>query len=311
MAIVEIKNLTKRFDKLTAVNNVSLEIRQKEIFGLLGPNGAGKSTLINILTGLLKADSGTVTIFGETAKGQMNDIKRRMGVIPQDLAIYDDLTARDNIKFFASLYGLKGKKLKNAVDKALEFTGLTESAKKMPKKFSGGMKRRLNIACGIAHQPELIIMDEPTVGIDPQSRNHIIESVKNLSKQGKTIIYTTHYMEEAEALCSRIGIIDHGKIIAKGSQTELKSLIQDKKRFLVWYDTKEAINTDDINKIPGVLNTELKTDHINIECSEEEMNIGSIVEYFNKKNIKIKNINSDDPDLELVFLSLTGRNLRD
>ncbi|WP_050607538.1 ABC transporter ATP-binding protein [Clostridium niameyense] len=224
--LVELKNLEKKYKDCKAVDINELNIKEGEIFGFLGPNGAGKTTTISILSGLYTKFSGDVKIFNKDIKKQSFDIKKQMGVVPQDLALVDDLTAYENVTFFAKLYGLKGEKLKSSVQETLEFVGLWDRKNDFLTKFSGGMKRRLNIACAIVHKPKLIIMDEPTVGIDPQSRNNILETVKKLNEQGSTIIYTSHYMEEIEAVCTDICIMDHGKIIARGNKEELKSLVK-------------------------------------------------------------------------------------
>ena len=228
--LVEVKNLVKRYKDVLAVDNVSLSIEEGEILGLLGPNGAGKTTTINAMIGLTKVDSGEILIFGKNFKDCELEIKRNLGVIPQDIAIFEDLTAYENLCYFGKLYGLKGSLLKERVEEALEFTGLLDRKKQYPKKFSNGMKRRLNIACALVHHPKLIIMDEPTVGIDPQSRNHIIQSIKKLNRMGSTIIYISHYMEEIEEICTRIVIMDHGRVIAKGTKEELKALMTSDER---------------------------------------------------------------------------------
>lgn len=224
--LVEIKNLTKSYKDFKAVDISSLNIKEGEIFGFLGPNGAGKTTTISILSGLYSKYNGDVKIFGKSIKNDPIFIKKNMGVVPQDLALIYDLTAEENVKFFGELYGLKGQKLKDAVQETLEFVGLWDRKKDFPPKFSGGMKRRLNIACAIVHKPKLIIFDEPTVGIDPQSRNNILETIKKLNEQGSTVIYTSHYMEEVEAICTDICIVDHGNIIARGNKEELKDLVK-------------------------------------------------------------------------------------
>ena len=218
MAIVEIKNLRKVFADMVAVDDLSLSVKEGEIHGILGPNGAGKSTTMNCMLGLLPIDGGTIKFSDGKS---IQKWKKHIGYVPQDLAIYPDLTPQENIEFFCALYGFKGAELKKQVDWALDFVGLTDVRNKKSKEFSGGMKRRLNMACGIAHKPELIIMDEPTVGIDPQSRNRILENVRDLNKQGATIIYTTHYMPEVEALCNEITIVDHGKVIAEGTKAQI------------------------------------------------------------------------------------------
>lgn len=219
MNILEVKEITKKFGDMTAVNGISFSVKKGEIFGLVGPNGAGKSTTINMITGLLVPDGGSITFDGGVS---FKKWRGNLGLVPQDLAIYPDLSARENVNFFAGLYGLKGAKLKERVDYALGAVGLLDQEKKHSEHFSGGMKRRLNIACAIAHEPKLIIMDEPTVGIDPQSRNYILEGIKALRGAGTTVIYTSHYMEEVEELCDRIMIVDHGNIIEGGTIEEIK-----------------------------------------------------------------------------------------
>ncbi|HEX2938220.1 MAG TPA: ATP-binding cassette domain-containing protein [Ruminiclostridium sp.] len=223
--ILRLDNVVKRYGQKTVVNSISMTVKKGEIFGLLGPNGAGKSTTINMICGLTPITDGKITVFDFDNSKDLNKIKPRLGLVPQELAMHYDLKAWENLELFGGLYGLKGEKLKAAIDKSLDFTGLKEFKNKFPKSFSGGMKRRLNIACSIIHEPELLIFDEPTVGIDPQSRNHILDSIRTLNKNGATVIYTSHYMEEVEALCSRIAIIDNGNLIAMGTKSELCSLI--------------------------------------------------------------------------------------
>lgn len=309
--IVRIENLIKGFGELIAVDNISLDIEEGEIYGLLGPNGAGKSTTINIMCGLLSLDKGKIEILGKDIKRDSQFIKKNIGVVPQDIAIYEDLTAFENVKFFASLYGLKGENLKERAMESLEFVGLSDRAKSFPKGFSGGMKRRLNIACAIAHRPKLIIMDEPTVGIDPQSRNHILQSVKKLNSMGCTIIYTTHYMEEVETICTKIGIIDHGKVIAEGTKEELKAIVTDKNSVEVTVKLIERVNGNEIKKINGVIDVVVDDNKIKISSHKEVNNLDKIIIYFTSNNIFIENIETKTPDLETVFLTLTGRKLRD
>jgi ABC-2 type transport system ATP-binding protein len=224
-AIVKLEGLTKKYDGKAVVDHVSLEIQKGEIFGLLGPNGAGKSTTMNMICSLVKPTSGRISLFGKDTQTDMREAKAKLGYIPQELAIHGNLKAWENAELFISLYGIKGKELKKAIDDSLEFVGLKEQRNVFSKNFSGGMKRRLNIACAIGHHPELLIFDEPTVGIDPQSRNFILEKIKYANEQGATIIYTSHYMEEIEAICSRIAIMDNGKIIAMGTKKELTELV--------------------------------------------------------------------------------------
>ncbi len=312
MTIVKMDQVTKKFGDVTAVDRVSLEIREGEIFGLLGPNGAGKSTAINMITGLLTIDKGSISILGSDVRRDKMTAKSYVGIVPQDIAIYEDLTSLENVKFFASLYGLRGKELEAAALEALEFTGLSEKKKEFPKSFSGGMKRRLNIACAIAHKPRLIIMDEPTVGIDPQSRNHILQSVKQLNKQGSTIIYTSHYMEEVEEICTRIAIMDHGKVIALGTCRELENMVNDKDVVVVTVsDPVSKVNEKSIREIPGVENVAVGENTIKITRAKEVTNLDRIIQYFIKNSFTIKSVESKTPDLETVFLSLTGRKLRD
>ena len=311
MKIVKIEGLVKKFGDLAAVDKINLTIEEGEIYGLLGPNGAGKSTTINIISGLLSANSGVVEILEKDIKKHSNFTKKNIGVVPQDIAIYEDLTAYENVKFFASLYGLKGEELKQRVNTALEFVGLSDRAKNFPKEFSGGMKRRLNIACAIAHRPKLIIMDEPTVGIDPQSRNHILQSVKKLNELGCTIIYTSHYMEEVEEICSRVGIIDHGKLIAEGTKEELQGIITDTNTVMITVDSIAKINEDKLKEIQGVVSIEIDENVVKVNSSKEVNNLDKIISYFTNNKIKIKNVESKTPDLETVFLTLTGRKLRD
>ncbi len=223
--ILRLEGVTKKYDQKTVVDYITLEVKQGEVFGLLGPNGAGKSTTINMICSMTKPTVGEITVFDYNTKKEMSKIKQNLGLVPQEIAIHGDLKAWENIELFAGLYGLKGKPLKKAIENALDFVGLTENRNGLAKTFSGGMKRRLNIACAIAHQPELMIFDEPTVAIDPQSRNFILEKIKAMNKIGTTIIYTSHYMEEVEALCDRIAIMDKGKIIALGTKEELISLV--------------------------------------------------------------------------------------
>lgn len=312
MAIVKMEQVIKKFGDVTAVDKVSLEIEEGEIFGLLGPNGAGKSTAINMITGLLTIDKGSISIYGKDVRKDKMTTKSYVGIVPQDIAIYEDLTSLENVKFFASLYGLRGKMLEEAALEALEFTGLSEKKNQFPKNFSGGMKRRLNIACAIAHKPKLIIMDEPTVGIDPQSRNHILQSVKKLNEMGSTIIYTSHYMEEVEEICTRIAIMDHGKVIALGTCSELENMINDRDVVVVTIsEPASKVDENIIREIPGVENVDIGENTVKITSAREVTNLDKIIQYFIENDLTIKSVESKTPDLETVFLSLTGRKLRD
>ncbi len=311
MDVVKVRKLVKRFGDITAVDNVDLDIKEGEIYGLLGPNGAGKTTIINILCSMVKRDGGDLRLFNKRVDKSIESIKGRIGVVPQNIAIYDDLTAIENVMFFASLYGLKGALLRERALEALEFVGLSEQEKNLPATFSGGMKRRLNIACAIAHHPDLIIMDEPTAGIDPQSRSHILKSVKKLNSMGSTIIYTTHYMEEAEHLCTRIGIIDHGKVIAEGTCEQLQSIVTDRKSIIVQTGIDEEINPEGLKNIKGVLDASVDDNRVTIECLKESNCISDVMAFFTRQKIMVSDIRMQGVNLETAFLSLTGRRLRD
>jgi ABC-2 type transport system ATP-binding protein len=310
--LLEINNLVKRYNNdFLAVDNVNLSIKEGEIFGLLGPNGAGKSTTINAVCGLTKIDSGEIKVFEKSYKENESYIKKNMGLVPQDIALFDTLTAYENATFFGKLYGLKGTELKKGVEAALNFTGLWDKRNEIPLKFSGGMKRRLNIACAIVHRPKLIIMDEPTVGIDPQSRNHILESVKELNKQGSTIIYTSHYMEEIEEICSNIVIMDQGKVIVKGSKEELKEMIAQDEKVSIDLASVNFTILDNIKKISGVKECTFQEKELKIISNKNSKNLSSIISVINDTNSEILSVNVEKPTLEGVFLTLTGRKLRD
>lgn len=311
MNVLELKNLTKKFADFIAVDNISLSIAEGEIFGFLGANGAGKSTTINMIAGLLRSNDGEINILGKNTMKNSRFAKMNIGVVPQDLAIYEDLTAYENVKFFAGLYGLRGSILHEQVIEALEFVGLSDKHKSHPKNFSGGMKRRLNIACAIAHRPKLIIMDEPTVGIDPQSRNYILTSVRKLNEMGCTIIYTSHYMEEVEEICSRIAIIDHGKIIAEGTKGQLKAIITDTKDIWIEIKSTETIDVNKIKEINGVKVVQFEENLIKINSETGVNNLNKIIQYLINSDIEISSMEEKEPNLETVFLTLTGRNLRD
>lgn len=309
--IVEIKNLVKRFNDNIAVDNVNISIKEGEIFGLLGPNGAGKTTTINTIIGLTKIDGGEIKIFDKNTKTHEMEIKAQIGIVPQDIALYEDMTAIENVTFFGRLYGLKDGLLKTRVEEALNFTGLWDKRREMVRKFSGGMKRRLNIACAIVHQPRLIIMDEPTVGIDPQSRNHILESVRKLNEAGSTIIYTSHYMEEVEELCTYITIMDHGKVIAKGTKDELKSLIAAEEKVTFELSSVNYTIIENIKGLSGVKDCTLDGRSMKVISQKNSKNLGKIIDSISSTECEILSLNIDKPTLEGVFLTLTGRTLRD
>jgi ABC-2 type transport system ATP-binding protein len=311
MNVIEIKNLVKKYEDNVAVDNINLNIEEGEIYGILGPNGAGKSTTISIICSLLHPTSGEVKVLGEDVRKNSLKVKKHLGLVPQSIAIYSDFTAYENVKFFGELYSLRGKELKESIENALEFTGLLEMKNKKAKEFSGGMLRRLNIACAIIHNPKVLIMDEPTVGIDAQSRNHIMQSVKNLNKKGVTIVYTTHYMEEAEALCSKIAIIDQGKIIVEGSKEELKDMVSDKRTLNIGLEDVYKIDIEILKNVEGVLDIAINEDNLIISSSKEVNNLDKIIKAVSDQGGKITDLGFKEITLETVFLSLTGKKLRD
>jgi len=309
MYILQIENLHKSYGEFNALKGLDLNIKKGEIYGLLGPNGAGKSTLIKCISGLEKFTSGKI-IFEEN-QTNINQYKKNIGLLPQDIALYLDFTARENVSFFCSLYGYSGKSLRKRVDKALEFVGLKQFENKKAKEFSGGMKRRLNMACAIAHSPSLIIMDEPTVGIDPQSRNHILNSVKKLNKEGSTIIYTSHYMEEVEELCSNISIMDNGKVIASGNKEYLKSNLVNNNVYTITLKNN-LYNIDKyIYNIHGVNDVVINNKEIKCYYSKNANILQKLINTISNHSGIIENIQNEVPTLENVFLTLTGKRLRD
>lgn len=311
MNMLEIKQVTKKFGDFIAVDHMSLTVAEGEIFGFLGANGAGKSTTIHMIAGLLCPNAGEIKILGKDIAKHRQFAKRQIGIVPQEIAIYENLTAYENVEFFAGLYGLRGAELRQRVEEALEFVGLSDKRKIYPKHFSGGMKRRLNIACALAHRPKLIIMDEPTVGIDPQSRNYILASVKKLNEMGCTIIYTSHYMEEVEEICTRIAIIDHGKIIAEGTKEQLEAIITDTKD--IWLEIRgmDRLNKQHLQDIPGVKAVQCEENMIKISSDISVNNLNEIVQCLINDGVEIRSLEDKSPNLETVFLALTGRNLRD
>jgi ABC-2 type transport system ATP-binding protein len=303
------KDVVKRYGQQIVLDHVNFNIQKGEIIGLVGPNGAGKTTTIKTLMGLIQIDSGEIVLFDESKKSSEGSIKKRIGLVPQEVVIFDDLTARENLSFFGELYGIKGKVLKDRVDEILEFIGLSEYAKILPKKFSGGMKRRLNIGCALIHKPELLIMDEPTVGIDPQSRNHILESVRKLGEKGTTVIYTTHYMEEVESLCSRILIMDAGHIIANGNVSELIKRLNFEEKTYIQVRANRPELIENLKKISGIKDVTAQENIITLLSQSGVNNLEDIIRVAGEYGIK--SIKSETPTLEDVFLTLTGKTLRD
>lgn len=311
--ILKINNLQKCYKDKKAVDGISFNVYKGEILCLLGPNGAGKSTTIHMLTGALRADSGEISssFTNGNIQSGLSKYKRRLGIVPQDLAIYEDLSAEQNVLFFASLYGLKGGALKEGCQFALGVSGLLDRAKDKARTFSGGMKRRLNIACAIAHKPSLLIMDEPTVGIDPQSRSHILESIRQLCDEGMTIIYTTHYMEEVEEISTRIIIMDHGTIIASGTKEELKEGSGKEKIFYIEADGLDNFDADTLYRVEGVRHVDKEDGKLKAATIPSIENLDRIIALLIENDKKINSITSEVTSLETVFLNLTGRTLRD
>lgn len=312
MNIIEVKNIRKKFDDKIVLDNISFTVEAGDIFGLIGPNGAGKSTLINIITGLLDPNDGSISIGGFDIKKNSIKAKEFLGLVPQELALMETVSSYDNLEFFGSLYGLKGKLLKERINHALEITGLSEKRKDKVKKFSGGMKRRLNLAAAIMHEPKILILDEPTVGIDPQSRNHIFEFIKGVNKEkNTTIIYTSHYMEEVEFLCNNIFIIDEGKEIAYGSKKTVKSMISNNNKVNLKVENIQKELIDNIRTINSVISVETNHDEINLLVEGNNFKLEPLLKVLENNKSTIKSINVDEPNLEEVFLALTGKKLRD
>lgn len=315
--IVEVTDLHKQYnppDGVTAVQGVSFAIRQGEIFSMLGPNGAGKSTTISMLSGLLTPTGGDAVIDGHSIRENGKAVKQVIGVVPQEIALYDTITARENLVFWGKMYGLSGVKLKERVTTVLEIAGLTDRADEKVETFSGGMKRRINIAVGLLHNPKVLYMDEPTVGIDPQSRRRILDTVKELNAQGLTVLYTTHYMEEAEELSDRIGIIDHGKLIVVGTQEELTATIgqYDTVRLDIG-ETAERNGTlvTDLARLDGVHQVDGESESVIVQAKEANAVLPHILQTVAEHGRSIRRLEIQEPNLEAVFLHLTGRALRD
>ena len=310
-SVIEVKNLTKEYKNLTAVDNLSFSVKEGEILGLLGPNGSGKTTTINSILSLLKFNKGSIKIFGKEMNPDSYDIKAKIGVIFQDVAVFEELTVYENIDYFCGLYIENKNTREEYIKEALELVGLTEYKKFYPKQLSGGLLRRLNIACGIAHKPKLIFLDEPTVAVDPQSRNSILDGIKKLRKDGATIVYTTHYMEEVEILCDRVIILDKGKIIAEGTIDELKKLANiEEKVTIEAYDLTEDF-LHNISELKNVIEVKYADGLLTITLGKGKSNLIDIIEYLKEKKINYNKIYSERPTLNDVFLELTGKELRD
>lgn len=312
MSVVSVKNVTKRFNDKLVLDNISFDIKSGDIFGLIGPNGAGKSTLINIMTGLLKANSGEIEIGGHSIAKDPIRAKELIGLVTQELAIIEQLSAYDNLEYFGAFYGLGGKLLKSRMKEALELTGLGDRKKEPVKKFSGGMKRRLNLAVAIMHNPKILIMDEPTVGVDPQSRNCIFEYVKKINREnGTTVLYTSHYMEEVESLCNNIFILDLGQEIASGSKASIKSMAGISGKVKLQLDSFSEELLLKLKGLKGVRDAFFSEGQITIFVDESSFALEELIMLTTGEGRRIKNLNLEEASLEEVFLSLTGKKLRD
>ena len=309
--MIHIENLVKRYGDLVALNHLSLDIHEGEIFGLLGPNGSGKTTAINCLLSLLKYDKGTIEIFGQPMTPDNYQAKQQIGIVLQNVAVFDELTVYENIDYFCGLYVSDKKKRKKLVDDAVQFAGLEDYCKMRPKKLSGGLLRRLNIACGIAHKPRLIIMDEPTVAVDPQSRNKILEGIQKLNAQVSTIIYTSHYIEEIEQICTRIAIMDHGRVIASGTSEELKKMIKTGETITVEAILLEEKHLRDIRSLPHVFDLHYENQILVLRCTGAQHNLIRLLNYLQSQDITFGRVFSELPTLNDVFLEITGKQLRD
>jgi ABC-2 type transport system ATP-binding protein len=309
--VINVKNLVKRYGDLVALDHLSLQVKEGEIFGLLGPNGSGKTTAINCILSLLEYEKGDIEIFGKPMTPDAYDIKRQIGIVMQNVAVYNELTVYENIDYFCGLYVPDKALRKKLVQEAIEFTGLDDFSRFYPKKLSGGLLRRLNIACGIAHKPKLIFMDEPTVAIDPQSRNRILDGIMELNRQGATVVYTSHYMEEVEQICSRIMILDKGKAIALGTKEQLKDMITLGEKITVeaFSITDEQIQS--LKSIPNVLSVHYSGNLLVIQSGKGRNNLEAVLDFIKKEGIQFGKIYSELPTLNDVFLEITGKELRD
>ncbi len=312
-SILEVKDLKKNYGGFAAVKGITFDIKEGEIFSLLGPNGAGKTTTISMLSTLYTPTAGDASIGGHSISKEPMAVKQVIGVVPQELALYEDLTARENLIFWGQMYGLSGKSLNSRVDEVLEQIGLVDKARNRVKTYSGGMKRRVNIGVGLLHKPRLLFMDEPTVGIDPQSRRAILDTVKDLNKQGMTVLYTTHYMEEAAELSNRVGIIDHGELIALGTQDELTKQVGQTDTLILHIGENEDTEAlaESLKSLDGVLEAIAVGHEVSIVTPQAKDVLATVVGTANERGIKIHSIEIREPNLEAVFLQLTGRALRD
>lgn len=308
--MLEVKNVLKRYDDLVALDNLSLDIKKGEVYGLLGPNGSGKTTLINCILSLSKFEKGDIKIFDQPMSVDRYDLKAKIGYVPQEIAVFDELSVYDNIDFFCGLYIQDKATRKQYVEEAIEFVGLNDFRKFVPKKLSGGLKRRLNLACGLAHKPELLILDEPTVAVDPQSRNAILEGIMDLNKKGMTVIYTSHYMDEVEQICTRISIIDKGKLLATGEKYELKKLVGLTDTLILKDIDMKNLDLSQLESIEGLGKISLEGSNLSIGI-QDNMAMTHIFAYLENNDIFFKGMDINSPSLNDVFLEITGKQLRD
>ena len=311
--MLEVKGLRKSYGTLVAVDGVSLRAGKGETIGLLGPNGAGKTTTVSIIAGLVQPDAGEVSIAGRTMRGDTDPAKRDIGLVPQDLGLYEEMSAHENLHLFGALYGLDGAKLKRAMDESLDLVGLCDRAQDKVMDFSGGMKRRLNLAAALMHDPQLLLLDEPTVGVDPQSRNAIFDNLEALKKRGKTLLYTTHYMEEAERLCDRLVIMDHGKVIADDTLQGLHRLVPVANQLVIELEEgrMNGLRVEDLRTLPGVASVELRGETLRIGVRDLAADSSGILKWLVDNGHPFQHLASERASLETVFLNLTGRSLRD
>lgn len=309
--IIEVRSLTKKYKELTAVDNLDLDVKKGRILGLLGPNGSGKSTTINCILSLLKFNEGSIKIFGKEMTSDSYETKSKIGVVFQDVGVFEELSVYENIDYFCGLYVRDKEKRKTLVQEAIKLVGLEDFVKFRPKKLSGGLLRRLNIACGIAHEPELIFFDEPTVAVDPQSRNNILEGIKKLNERGSTIVYTSHYMEEVEELCDDIVIIDKGKIIAQGDANSLKNLVDINEKITFTSSELEERLIEELSQLKNLLDISYEDDICHLTFSKGKGNLVRLIEVLRNHGVFYDSLSSERPTLNDVFLELTGKELRD
>lgn len=311
MDIVAVDNLVKRYNEVLALDHFNLHIEPGEIFGLLGPNGSGKTTAINCILQLLTYDKGTIELFGQPMRPSSYDLKRRIGIVPQNVAVFEELTVRENIDYFCALYVSDRARRRDLVDEAIAFVGLEDYTKFRPRKLSGGLLRRLNIACGIAHKPELIFFDEPTVAVDPQSRNAILEGIQEMNRQGSTVVYTSHYMEEVEEICTRIMIMDHGQALATGTNAELKAMIGTGEKIQIDAPELGDVTLAHLDALPHVTRALYREGTLELACQNGTHNLSDVLAVLQRDGVPFGRIYAEPPTLNDVFLEITGTELRD